>query len=138
MLLAPVANQLGNKRLLIVGDGILQSIPFAALPIPDKTSPSTPLLQGEGSNSPPFPRREGGQGGVRFLPPSWYKTKSSHCLQPQRSPYYEMKSKTANPPPKHSQYSPIPSSPATTNASIHPNPSRPTPQQIPLIQPDKL
>jgi len=34
MLLAPVANQLGQKRLLIVSDGALQSIPFAALPIP--------------------------------------------------------------------------------------------------------
>ena len=34
MILAPVMNQLGNKRLLIVGDGALQSIPFAALPIP--------------------------------------------------------------------------------------------------------
>jgi CHAT domain-containing protein len=33
MLLAPVANQLGNKRLLIVGDGVLQLIPFAALPL---------------------------------------------------------------------------------------------------------
>ncbi|WP_155897907.1 CHAT domain-containing protein [Allocoleopsis franciscana] len=42
MLLAPVANQLGNKRLLIVGDGALQSVPFAALPIP--SSPTTPLL----------------------------------------------------------------------------------------------
>ena len=47
MLLAPVANQLGNKRLLVVGDGALQSVPFAALPIP--TSPPAPLLQGEGS-----------------------------------------------------------------------------------------
>ena len=46
MLLAPVVNQLGNKRLLIVGDGVLQSIPFAALPIPDLTSPPTPLLGG--------------------------------------------------------------------------------------------
>ncbi|HEY9711794.1 MAG TPA: CHAT domain-containing protein, partial [Oculatellaceae cyanobacterium] len=46
MLLAPVASQLGNKRLLIVGDGALQSVPFAALPIP--TSPPAPLLQGEG------------------------------------------------------------------------------------------
>jgi CHAT domain-containing protein len=34
MLLSPVANQLSNKRLLIVSDGALQSIPFAALPIP--------------------------------------------------------------------------------------------------------
>jgi CHAT domain-containing protein len=42
MLLAPVVNQLGNKRLLIVGDGALQSVPFAALPIP--SSPTTPLL----------------------------------------------------------------------------------------------
>ena len=46
MLLAPVANQLGNKRLLIVGDGALQSVPFAALPIP--TSPPAPL-------DPPLP-----------------------------------------------------------------------------------
>ncbi|HEY9709521.1 MAG TPA: CHAT domain-containing protein, partial [Oculatellaceae cyanobacterium] len=42
MLLAPVVSQLGNKRLLVVGDGALQSIPFAALPIP--SSPTTPLL----------------------------------------------------------------------------------------------
>ena len=34
MLLKPVADQLGNKRLLIVADGVLQYIPFAALPIP--------------------------------------------------------------------------------------------------------
>jgi len=53
MLLAPVANQLGQKRLLIVSDGALQSIPFAALPIPDETSSPAPLLGGEGSNSPP-------------------------------------------------------------------------------------
>lgn len=32
MLLQPVASQLGNKRLLIVGDGALQYVPFAALP----------------------------------------------------------------------------------------------------------
>ncbi|WP_246844415.1 CHAT domain-containing protein [Hydrocoleum sp. CS-953] len=48
ILLSPVANKLGNKRLLIVGDGILQTIPFAALPL---TSPPTPLVQGEGGNS---------------------------------------------------------------------------------------
>ncbi len=42
MLIAPVADRLGNKRLLIVGDGALQSVPFAALPIP--SSPTTPLL----------------------------------------------------------------------------------------------
>ncbi len=66
MLLAPVANQLGNKRLLIVGDGALQSVPFAALPIP--TSPPAPLVPGEGSSSPPFPTREGGSGGLGYTP----------------------------------------------------------------------
>jgi CHAT domain-containing protein/tetratricopeptide (TPR) repeat protein len=45
MLLAPVANQLGKKRLLIVSDGALQSIPFAALPIPTSDGKNfTPLL----------------------------------------------------------------------------------------------
>jgi CHAT domain-containing protein len=34
MLLGPVADQLGNKRLLIVSDGALQYIPFGALPKP--------------------------------------------------------------------------------------------------------
>ena len=33
-ILAPVAAQLGNKRLVIVGDGALQYIPFAMLPEP--------------------------------------------------------------------------------------------------------
>ncbi len=40
MLLAPVASQMGQKRLLVVGDGILQTIPFAALPIPENTQVS--------------------------------------------------------------------------------------------------
>jgi CHAT domain-containing protein len=35
-LLKPVADQLGNKRLLVVADGVLQYIPFAALPIPER------------------------------------------------------------------------------------------------------
>jgi CHAT domain-containing protein len=35
MLLAPVASQLGTKRLLIVSEGALQYVPFAALPIPE-------------------------------------------------------------------------------------------------------
>ncbi|GAX45338.1 TPR repeat-containing protein [Tolypothrix sp. NIES-4075] len=34
MLLQPVAHKLGNKRLLIVSDGALQYLPFAALPLP--------------------------------------------------------------------------------------------------------
>ena len=42
ILLTPVASQLENKRLLIVGDGVLQYMPFAALPLP--SSPSKPLL----------------------------------------------------------------------------------------------
>ena len=35
MLLGPVASLLGKKRLLIVGDGALNYIPFAGLPTPD-------------------------------------------------------------------------------------------------------
>ncbi len=35
MLLSPVAGQLEKKRLLIVGDGALQYMPFAALPVPE-------------------------------------------------------------------------------------------------------
>lgn len=42
-ILGPVASQLGNKRLLIVSDGILQFIPFAALPDPTATD-SRPLI----------------------------------------------------------------------------------------------
>jgi CHAT domain-containing protein/Flp pilus assembly protein TadD len=37
MILAPVATQLGKKRLVVVADGALQFIPFAALPLPDDT-----------------------------------------------------------------------------------------------------
>jgi CHAT domain-containing protein len=39
MILGPVVSQLERKRLLIVGDGTLQYIPFAVLPVPS-TSPS--------------------------------------------------------------------------------------------------
>jgi CHAT domain-containing protein/Tfp pilus assembly protein PilF len=35
MLLGPVTNQLEKKRLLIVADGALQYLPFAALPLPE-------------------------------------------------------------------------------------------------------
>src|SRR5262249_31949194 len=34
MLLGPVASQLGSRRLLIVSEGMLQYVPFAALPTP--------------------------------------------------------------------------------------------------------
>jgi CHAT domain-containing protein len=37
-ILSPVAKKLGQKRLLIVGDGILQYIPFSALPDPVSNS----------------------------------------------------------------------------------------------------
>ncbi len=45
MLLEPVAQQLGNKRLLIVADGALQYLPFAALPVPGTSGKDVvPLL----------------------------------------------------------------------------------------------
>ena len=51
MLLGPVADELGNKRLLIVSEGVLQYIPFAALPEPgvesrdmDHASAPPPLI----------------------------------------------------------------------------------------------
>ncbi|MEW6497275.1 MAG: CHAT domain-containing protein, partial [Cyanobacteriota bacterium] len=45
MLLQPVAQQLGNKRLLIVADGTLQYLPFAALPVPGTSGKDiVPLL----------------------------------------------------------------------------------------------
>ncbi|HZT57017.1 MAG TPA: CHAT domain-containing tetratricopeptide repeat protein [Pyrinomonadaceae bacterium] len=42
VLLGPTAKQLGPKRLLVVGDGILHLVPFAALP--DPTDPARPLV----------------------------------------------------------------------------------------------
>jgi len=42
MLLTPIEKQLGTKRLLIVADGVLQYVPFAALP--DPSNPTAPLL----------------------------------------------------------------------------------------------
>ena len=38
MLLGPVASQIKNKRLLIVGEGVLQYVPFGALPEPSSQS----------------------------------------------------------------------------------------------------
>jgi CHAT domain-containing protein/tetratricopeptide (TPR) repeat protein len=40
LLLGPVADKLGTKRLLIVADGPLQHIPFQVLALPDETDPS--------------------------------------------------------------------------------------------------
>lgn len=47
IILKPVAGQLGAKRLLIVADGILQHIPFGALPAPE-----TPRQRGKGNPQP--------------------------------------------------------------------------------------
>jgi len=44
MLLAPVASQLQAKRLLIVADGALQRLPFAALPEPDAAARANEAL----------------------------------------------------------------------------------------------
>jgi CHAT domain-containing protein/tetratricopeptide (TPR) repeat protein len=46
MILAPVANKLGKKRLVIVADGALQNIPFAALADPGTPPLTPPRLQG--------------------------------------------------------------------------------------------
>src|SRR5262249_12339120 len=46
MLLGPVTRQLGAKRLLIVGEGMLQYVPFAAMPGPgaEGSRPLVPLI----------------------------------------------------------------------------------------------
>jgi CHAT domain-containing protein/tetratricopeptide (TPR) repeat protein len=44
LILAPVAAQFQGKRLLIVADGLLQTIPFSAIPLPN-TETYTPLLK---------------------------------------------------------------------------------------------
>ena len=51
MLLGPVAGELGRKRLLIVGEGVLQFIPFGALPVPDAPDRS-PTRRGEARPRP--------------------------------------------------------------------------------------
>ena len=74
MLLQPVAGQLGNKRLLIVSDGALQYVPFAALPIPNPPTPRS--SGGEGTSDSPLNNRsfsEEGRGG---------KEEVSHNLVP--------------------------------------------------------
>lgn len=43
-ILGPIVSHLGNKRLLIVPDGILHFIPFAALPVETTPSKTEPLL----------------------------------------------------------------------------------------------
>jgi CHAT domain-containing protein/tetratricopeptide (TPR) repeat protein len=51
MLLGPVASRLGGKRLVIVADGALQYIPFAALPAP---SPGNDVGRNSGAEPQPL------------------------------------------------------------------------------------
>lgn len=44
MVLGPVLPAIENKRLIIVADGALHYVPFAALPIPDESSTSSPVM----------------------------------------------------------------------------------------------
>jgi len=44
MLLGPVAKMIAGKRLLFVTDGALQSLPFAALPVPGSRDSRVPLV----------------------------------------------------------------------------------------------
>jgi CHAT domain-containing protein len=44
LLLAPAAKKLIGKRLLIVADGALQYLPFAALPVPGKQGDPVPMM----------------------------------------------------------------------------------------------
>jgi CHAT domain-containing protein len=44
LLLAPAANKLAGKRLLVVADGALQYLPFGALPIPGKSGGPVPMM----------------------------------------------------------------------------------------------
>ena len=44
MLLGPVATKLAGKRILVVADGALQYLPFAALPIPGRTEANVPMV----------------------------------------------------------------------------------------------
>ena len=81
IILAPVANKLGKKRLVIVADGVLQNIPFAALA--DLThatllnggnprtevAPRPPSLQGKGEQDKlPSPTRGGVGGEIPYQP----------------------------------------------------------------------
>jgi CHAT domain-containing protein/predicted negative regulator of RcsB-dependent stress response len=43
ILLGPVAEKLGTKRLVIVGEGVLQYLPFAALPTPQTAESASPV-----------------------------------------------------------------------------------------------
>jgi CHAT domain-containing protein len=44
MLLGPVATRMAGKRILVVADGALQYLPFAALPVPGSLKDDAPML----------------------------------------------------------------------------------------------
>jgi CHAT domain-containing protein/predicted negative regulator of RcsB-dependent stress response len=44
MLIGPVAKEISGKRLLVVTDGMLQYVPFQALPVPGRSTPPVPML----------------------------------------------------------------------------------------------
>jgi CHAT domain-containing protein len=57
IVLGPVVQQLGSRKIVLVTEGALQSIPFDALPIPDASAPQSSHLlieTNEVSNSPSF------------------------------------------------------------------------------------
>ncbi len=55
MLLGPVASQLGSRRLVIVSEGLLQYLPFAALPKPAAGAGGWGLGAGRIAPQPPVP-----------------------------------------------------------------------------------
>jgi CHAT domain-containing protein len=44
VLLGPVAHAMADKRIVVVADGVLQYVPFAALPLPDGSAEPVPLI----------------------------------------------------------------------------------------------
>ncbi len=66
LILAPVAQKLGKKRLVIVADGGLQEIPFAALT--DLTPQPSSLPGKREQDKPPSPSRGGAGGEVLYQP----------------------------------------------------------------------
>ncbi len=66
LILAPVAEKLGKKRLVIVADGALQEIPFAALT--DLTPQPSSLPGKREQDKPPSPTRGGAGGEVPYQP----------------------------------------------------------------------
>lgn len=44
ILLGPVADRLGGKRIVVVSDGAMQYVPFSALPIPARVGKAVPMI----------------------------------------------------------------------------------------------